>query len=110
MSSNDSERVVSVSARGQTTVPKEFRERLGVDAPGRIKLIETDDGEVMVRPITSVTDRRGVLAGETDESGRTGMEVLAESRSRDAADNRSRGKETDGEKTTGDEQTGGSVE
>jgi|GEM_PF-372037 len=110
MGSSSSERVVSVSARGQATVPKEFRERLGVDAPGQVKFVQTDDGEVMVRPITSVTDRRGVLSGETDESGRTGMEVLAESQSRDAADSRLRGKETDSEKTTGDEQTGGSVE
>lgn len=86
MSSGDSERVVSVSARGQATIPKRFREKLGIDAPGRVKFVETADGEVVVRPITSVTDLRGVLADETDEAGRTGTELLRAARSRDTAD------------------------
>ena len=113
MSSGDSERVVSVSARGQATIPKRFREKLGIDAPGRVKFIETADGEIVVRPITSVTDLRGVLADETDESGRTGTELLRAARSRDTADGAVSSERADGvsdEPDATDTQPGGSAE
>jgi AbrB family looped-hinge helix DNA binding protein len=83
MSKTESERVVSVSERGQATIPKEFREELGIEAPGRVKFVRTDEGEVVVRPIRSVTDLRGVLAGETDEDGRSATERLRAERDRD---------------------------
>jgi AbrB family looped-hinge helix DNA binding protein len=86
MSETESERVVSVSARGQATIPKEFREELGIDTPGRVKFVRTADGDVVVRPITSATDLRGVLAGRTDAEGRSATEHLAAERTRDAAD------------------------
>ena len=41
--------------------------------------------EVVVRPIRSGTDFRGVLAGKTDEQGRSGVERLREERERDRA-------------------------
>lgn len=100
MSTEKSERVVSVSARGQATIPKEFREKLGVDAPGRVKFVETEGGAIVVQPITSVTDLRGVLAGETDESGRTATELLRTERSRDAADAALVGESTSDNTTT----------
>lgn len=84
MSKSDSEKVVSVSARGQATIPKDFREELGIDAPGRVKFVRTEDGEIVVRPITSATDLRGILAGQTDTDGRSATERLADERSRDA--------------------------
>jgi len=84
MSELESEKVVSVSARGQATIPKEFREELGIDTPGRVKFVRTEEGEVVVRPITSATDLRGVLAGKTDDAGRTGTERLDAERNRDA--------------------------
>ena len=83
MSETDSEKVVSVSPRGQATIPKEFREDLGIDAPGRVKFVRREDGEIIVRPIRSVTDLRGILAGETDEEGRSATEILRDERSRD---------------------------
>ena len=61
MSSDESEKVVSVSSRGQATIPKEFREELGIDAPGRVKFVRTESGEIVVRPIRSVTDLRAAL-------------------------------------------------
>ncbi len=85
MSNTDSEKVVSVSSRGQATIPKEFRDELGIETPGRVKFVRTDDGEIVVRPITSATDLRGVLAGKTDERGRTAVERLREERERDRA-------------------------
>ena len=83
MSETESEEVVSVSPRGQATIPKEFREELGIDAPGRVKFVRTEDGEIVVRPIRSVTDLRGILAGETDDAGRSATELLQDERSRD---------------------------
>lgn len=42
MSEAEFEKVVSVSSRGQATIPKVFREGLGIDAPGRVKFVRTD--------------------------------------------------------------------
>ncbi|MFB6087075.1 MAG: AbrB/MazE/SpoVT family DNA-binding domain-containing protein [Haloarculaceae archaeon] len=85
MSRSESEKVVSVSSRGQATIPKEFREELGIDTPGRVKFVRTEDGDIVVRPIQSVTDLRGVLAGKTDEEGRSASERLDAERERDQA-------------------------
>lgn len=85
MSKSESEQVVSVSARGQATIPKEFREELGIDTPGRVKFVQTEEGEVVVRPIRSATDLRGVLRGKTDEADRSAVERLRDERERDAA-------------------------
>ncbi|WP_254547211.1 AbrB/MazE/SpoVT family DNA-binding domain-containing protein [Halomarina pelagica] len=85
MSKSESERVVSVSARGQATIPKEFREELGIDTPGRVKFVRTDEGDIVVRPIRSVKDLRGILTGKTDAQGRSATERLREERKRDNA-------------------------
>jgi AbrB family looped-hinge helix DNA binding protein len=85
MSNAESEKVVSVSSRGQATIPKEFREELGIETPGRVKFVRTDEGEIVVRPIQSVTDLRGVLAGKTDDEGRSATDLLREERERDRA-------------------------
>lgn len=85
MSKSESEKVVSVSSRGQATIPKEFREELGIDTPGRVKFVQTEEGEIVVRPIQSVTDLRGVLEDKTDEQGRSAVERLREEREQDKA-------------------------
>lgn len=78
--------MVSVSSRGQVTIPKQFREELGIDTPGRVKLVRTDEGKIVVRSIHSVTDLRGTLEGNTDEQGRSAPERLREERAVDDAD------------------------
>lgn len=85
MSDSESEKVVSVSARGQATIPKEFREELGIDTPGRVKFVHTDEGDIVVRPIHSVTDLRGVLKTKTDKEGRSAIERLQDERRQDKA-------------------------
>ena len=85
MSKTESEKVVSVSSRGQATIPKEFREELGIGTPGRVKFIRTEKGDIVVRPIHSVTDLRGILEGKTDEQGRSATERLREERATDKA-------------------------
>ncbi|WP_058985013.1 AbrB/MazE/SpoVT family DNA-binding domain-containing protein [Halobacterium sp. CBA1132] len=81
----ESEKVVSVSSRGQATILKEFHEQLGIDTPGRVKFIQTKDGDIVVRPIHSVTDLRGVLEGKTDEEGHSTTEHLQKERTADKA-------------------------
>jgi len=83
MSETESDKVVSISSRGQATIPKEFREQLGINTPGRVKFVRTDEGEIVVRPIHSVTDLRGILAGKTDEQGRSATERLRAERAID---------------------------
>lgn len=85
MSKTESEKVVSVSARGQATIPKEFRDQLDIDTPGRVKFVRTDEGDIVVRSIRSLTDLRGVLKGKTDEQGRSATERLRDERKRDKA-------------------------
>lgn len=85
MSEAESEKVVSVSGRGQATIPKEFRKDLGINTPGRVKFVQTESGDVVVRPIRSIKDLRGVLEGKTDEQGRSATEHLREERKRDKA-------------------------
>lgn len=85
MSESTSEKVVSVSSRGQATIPKEFRAELGIDTPGRVKFVRTAEGEIVVRAIHSVTDLRGVLEGKTDEQGCSAVERLRAEREQDKA-------------------------
>lgn len=84
MSGPESEQVVSVSSRGQATIPKAFREELGIETPGRVKFVRTEEGEVLVRPIESATDLRGVLEGATDEEGKSAVQRLREERRADS--------------------------
>lgn len=43
--SQDSEKeIVSVTKHGQATIPKRFRKKLGIDAPGKVLFRETEEG------------------------------------------------------------------
>lgn len=74
--------VVSVTAQGQATIPKRFREELGIDAPGKVEFQKTGDGTIIVRAPTRLREFRGML--ETGEQSATAM--LREERKRDKAD------------------------
>ena len=87
---SDGERVVAVTANGQATIPKEYREELGVETPGRVKFVRTSDGDIVVRPARSVADLRGMLADDTDDEGRSGVERLRKDRAADEAEDRER--------------------
>jgi antitoxin PrlF len=63
MSSNtDDGTVIRVSRKGQATIPKELRERFGIDTPGKV-LIHEEDGKIVVEPLPSVEEMQGVHAG-----------------------------------------------
>jgi AbrB family looped-hinge helix DNA binding protein len=76
--------IVSVTEEGQATIPKKLRERRGISAPGLVKFVETEEGEIVVRPI-AVSDLRGALRDPecTGEEQRSATELLHESRKQD---------------------------
>jgi len=79
--SNDEERIVSVTEKGQATIPKRLREKHGIPAPGRVKFVENDDGEIVVRPVGSMREFRGLERESKDE--RLATAILREERERD---------------------------
>ena len=85
MSSNTTsggeERIVSVTAKGQATIPKRLREKHGIPAPGRVKFVENDEGEIVVRPVGSMREFRGLERESDDE--RPATAILREERERE---------------------------
>lgn len=85
-SGNSEPAVVSVTKHGQATIPKRFREQLGIEAPGKVQFRETANGEVVVERVRSAGEMQGFAArsGEatTDESA---SELLREKREQDLA-------------------------
>jgi len=75
---------VSVSSNGQATIPKVFREKIGVDAPGRVQFRETDDGTIVVERVRSVEEMRGFAARAGDPgTEKSATELLREKRKRE---------------------------
>lgn len=75
------EKVVAVTAKGQATIPKSLRDKHGIPAPGRVKFVENEDGEIVVRPIGSMREFRGLE--RTGDEQRSATEILRESREQD---------------------------
>lgn len=64
MSSNtDSGEIIRVSKKGQATIPKELRERFGIETPGKVYIRE-EEGKIVVEPLPSIDEMRGTHAGE----------------------------------------------
>jgi len=79
----DGTTVIAIS-KGQTTIPKEFRDKLHIDTPGRVRFVENEDGEIMIRPVKRPSEIRGALAtSEAEEGEQTATEMLREERERD---------------------------
>jgi AbrB family looped-hinge helix DNA binding protein len=83
MSESGPPEIRSVSPEGRVTIPETFREELGIDTPGYVRFVRTEEGEIAVRPVRSVTDLRGVLKGKRDRAGRSAFERLRAERKRD---------------------------
>ena len=79
--SNNSEReVVAVTKHGQATIPKRFREKLGIETPGKVLFRETEGGEVIVEPVRSPSEMRGFAARSEASTDRPATEILQEKR------------------------------
>lgn len=81
---NEDGEVVKVSTHGQATIPKPFREKLGIEAPGRVRFVENEDGEVVVERVPTAKEMRGFAAREGDAADeRPATEILREKRAAD---------------------------
>lgn len=82
MSDSEEGTTVAVTSKGQATIPKEFRDKLRIDAPGRVRFVENEDGDVVIRPVKRPSEIRGALTSESDDE-RPATELLREGRERD---------------------------
>ena len=51
----------SITSKGQITIPKEFREKLGLDKIGKATLQLTDKGEIVLTPPKTLNEVRALL-------------------------------------------------
>ena len=65
-SSTDGGEIIRVSKKGQATIPKELRERFGIETPGKV-LIHESEGKIVVEPLPSVEEMQGVHAGRYEK-------------------------------------------
>lgn len=55
--------IVRVSQKGQATIPKELREKFGIETPGEVFVYE-EDGRIVVEPVPSLAALHGIHAGD----------------------------------------------
>lgn len=83
MSDAEDGTTVTVTSKGQATIPKEFRDKLNIDTPGRVRFVENEAGEIVVQPIKRPSELRGALATEETDHGKSATERLRQERQRD---------------------------
>jgi AbrB family looped-hinge helix DNA binding protein len=84
MSDAEKGTTVTVTSKGQATIPKQFRDKLRIGTPGRVRFVENEEGEVVIRPVKRPSEIRGALAPtEAEEGEQTASELLREERERD---------------------------
>ncbi len=71
-------RIVSVTRKGQATIPKDLREKFGVE--NRVLVVETDEG-ILFKPLPRPEDDFGSL--KELFNGKTAREILEEARTQD---------------------------
>jgi antitoxin PrlF len=71
-------RVVSVTRKGQATIPKDLREKFGIE--NRVLVVETDEG-ILFKPLPRPEDDFGSL--KELFNGKTAGEILEEARTQD---------------------------
>ncbi|WP_076432179.1 AbrB/MazE/SpoVT family DNA-binding domain-containing protein [Haladaptatus litoreus] len=74
---------VTVTSKGQATIPKEFRDKLHIDTPGRVRFVENETGEIVIRPVKRPSEIRGALAAKAEDGEQSATELLREERERD---------------------------
>jgi len=80
---NSDKEIVAVTKHGQATIPKRFREKLGIEAPGKVVFRETEDGEVLVEQVRSPSEMRGFAARSEASTDTPASELLREKREQD---------------------------
>jgi len=78
--------VVAVTSHGQATIPKQFREKLGIEAPGKVLFRETEDGDVVVEQVPSPSEMRGFAAQKEGTTDQPATDILREKREQDRSE------------------------
>jgi len=73
-------RIVSITRKGQATIPKEMRDKFGLKA--KAVVVETREG-ILFKPLPTPEEEFGSLKGLFEE--KTSREVLEEARAQDLA-------------------------
>jgi len=59
------QKIVKITRKGQTTIPAEIREKLGIKEGDELA-VEAIDQAVVFRPIPKIEDCAGIFAGHAD--------------------------------------------
>ncbi|MCG6114638.1 MAG: AbrB/MazE/SpoVT family DNA-binding domain-containing protein [Mesorhizobium sp.] len=72
-----------VTSKGQVTIPKHIRDRLGIEPGSEVEFVETDEvvvlekrDELPASPIASFEEWAGSIAGTIDTGGMDGKEYV----------------------------------
>ena len=80
MTDSENRTTVTVTSNGQATIPKEIRDKLHIDTPGRVRFVENEEGEIVIRPVKRPPELRGALASEKAEHEQSATELLYQER------------------------------
>jgi antitoxin PrlF len=73
------ETIVSLSRKGQATIPKALRDKHGIEPGGKVRIRENEAGEIVIEPVPTLREFRGAATTEA-----SGTDILEEERERDA--------------------------
>lgn len=71
--------IVSVTKKGQATIPKKLREKYGITS--KVLMVEDDEKGILLKPLPSPQEAFGILKPYAD--GKTARELLEEGRKAD---------------------------
>ena len=86
LSDNPEKEIVAVTKHGQATIPKRFRDQLGIDAPGKVLFREADDGTITVERVRLPSEMRGFATQSDATTDKSATQLLREKRAEDRAD------------------------
>jgi AbrB family looped-hinge helix DNA binding protein len=67
MSTTNEGKIINLSQKGQATIPKELREKHGIEPGSRVRIRENENGQIVVEPLGSLQEFRGTAT--TSERG-----------------------------------------
>jgi len=83
MTESENGAIAVVTDDGRMTIPRCIRNKLRLDLPGHVRFVETEDGEVVVRPVKRPSKLRGALKDEETDQETPATELLCEERQQD---------------------------
>ena len=71
----------TLTSKGQITIPKDVRERLGIDTGDRVEFIEMEPGVFKILPVThDITELKGIIAKPKESVSLQDMEAAIKNR------------------------------